>query len=61
MASSVSTSSPIFSVTKWHDTDSDVFMYDLYVNGRFDTRFYSYLKLIQRIQELIIDGGIKNV
>lgn len=46
--------SPIFSVTKWHDLEERTFQYDLYVNGKVDGR-YTLDSLTKRIQEILLN------
>lgn len=46
--------SPVITVTKWHDTESGDISYDLYLNGKVDGR-YNLDSLTKRIQEVMLD------
>lgn len=46
--------SPVITVTKWHDTESGDISYDLYLNGKVDGR-YNLDSLTKRIQEVVMD------
>ena len=46
--------SPIISVTKWHDLETGEFYFDLYINGKIDGR-YSFSELTKKFQELMLE------
>lgn len=46
--------SPIISVTKWHDLKTGEFWFDLYLNGKVEGR-YNFSGLQKKIQEVLIE------
>ncbi len=46
--------SPIISITKWHDLKTGEFFFDLYLNGKVDGR-YQFSKLFKRLQEVVLE------
>lgn len=46
--------SPMISVTKWHDLKTGEFWFDLYINGKVEGR-YQFSQLIKKIQEVVLD------
>lgn len=46
--------SPVITVTKWHDIETGEVWYDLYLNGKVDGR-YSLTELNRRFQEVIFN------
>ena len=47
-------SSPVITVTKWHDIEAHEMSYDLYINGKVDGR-YDLKGLMARIEEVIFN------
>ena len=47
-------SSPVISITKWHDLKTGEFWFDLYLNGKVDGR-YHFDQLFKRLQEVALD------
>jgi hypothetical protein len=45
--------SPVITVTRWHDLEKGEFSYDLYLNGKVDGR-YNLSDLTKRLQEVLI-------
>lgn len=52
--------SPIITVGQWVDTENASTFYDLYINGKFDSRFVNFNELMAQITAVII-GGETNV
>ena len=46
--------SPVITVTKWHDIEAGEIFFDLYLNGKVDGR-YNLSELMKRIQEVLFD------
>jgi hypothetical protein len=46
--------SPIISVTKWHDLETGEFFFDLYLNGKVDGR-YTFSELTKKLQEVMLE------
>lgn len=46
--------SPMISVTKWHDLKTGEFWFDLYLNGKVEGR-YNFSGIIKKIQEVLIE------
>ena len=46
--------SPVMTVTKWHDIETGIMQYDLYINGKPDGR-YDLEGLRQRFLEVMMD------
>ena len=46
--------SPVISITKWHDLQEQKMFYDLYLNGKIDSR-YSLEGLMSRIKEVLFE------
>lgn len=46
--------SPIISITKWHDLKAGEFWFDLYVNGKVEGK-YNFSGVLKKIQEVILD------
>lgn len=46
--------SPIISVTKWHDLETGEFFFDLYLNGKVDGR-YTFSELTMKLQEVMLE------
>lgn len=46
--------SPIISITKWHDLKTGEFWFDLYVNGKVEGR-YNFSGVLKKIQEVILE------
>lgn len=46
--------SPIFSVTKWHDLKTGEFWFDLYINGKVQGR-YNFSGLQKKLQEVVLE------
>lgn len=44
--------SPVITVTKWHDTEKGEFFYDLYINGHVEGR-YSLEEITKKFQEVL--------
>lgn len=51
------TNSPVFTVGRWQDTETDSTFYDLYVNGKFHTRHVDLRSLLNEIACVIIGGN----
>ena len=45
--------SPVITITKWHDLKTGEFFFDLYINGKVDGR-YQFSELFKRIQEVVL-------
>lgn len=50
----VAGTSPIITVTKWHDLETGEMFYDLYINGHVDNR-YTLSELTKKFQEILIN------
>ena len=46
--------SPIISVTKWHDLETGEFWFDLYLNGKVEGR-YNFSELTKKLQEVVLE------
>lgn len=46
--------SPMISVTKWHDLKTGEFWFDLYINGKVEGR-YQFSQLIKKMQEVVLE------
>ena len=46
--------SPMISITKWHDLKTGEFWFDLYINGKVEGR-YNFTSLNKKLQEVILD------
>lgn len=46
--------SPVITVTKWHDLKERTVLYDLYINGKVEGR-YTLEGLTKRFQEVMLD------
>ena len=46
--------SPIISVTKWHDLKTGEFWFDLYINGKVEGR-YNCTSLTKKLQEVMLE------
>ena len=46
--------SPIISITKWHDLKTGESWFDLYVNGKVEGR-YNFSGLQKKLQEVILE------
>lgn len=46
--------SPIISITKWHDLKTGEFWFDLYINGKVQGR-YNFSGLQKKLQEVILE------
>lgn len=46
--------SPIISITKWHDLKTGEFRFDLYVNGKVEGR-YNFSSLQKKLQEIVLE------
>lgn len=46
--------SPVITVTKWHDLETGEFFFDLYINGKIDGR-YQFTELSKKFQELMLE------
>lgn len=46
--------SPIISVTKWHDLKTGEFWFDLYINGKVQGR-YNFSGLQKKLQEVVLE------
>lgn len=46
--------SPIISVTKWHDLKTGEFWFDLYLNGKVEGR-YNFTFLTKKLQEVMLE------
>ena len=50
----VAGTSPVLTVTKWHDLETGEIFYDLYINGKIDNR-YTLAELTKKFQEVLFD------
>ena len=46
--------SPVITITKWHDLKTGEFFFDLYINGKVDGR-YQFSELFKRMQEVVLE------
>ena len=46
--------SPMISITKWHDLKTGEFWFDLYINGKVEGR-YDFTSLNMKLQEVVLD------
>ena len=46
--------SPVISITKWHDLNTGEFWFDLYVNAKVKGR-YNFTELTKAIQEIVLE------
>ena len=46
--------SPVISITKWHDLNTGEFSFDLYINGKVEGR-YNFTELTKKLQEVVLD------
>ena len=46
--------SPVITITKWHDLKTGEFFFDLYINGKVDGRF-QFSELFKRMQEVVLE------
>ena len=46
--------SPIISITKWHDLKTGEFWFDLYLNGKVEGR-YNFTSLTKKLQEVMLE------
>lgn len=46
--------SPVITITKWHDLKTGEFFFDLYLNGKVDGR-YQFSELFKRLQEVVLE------
>ena len=46
--------SPVITVTKWHDLETGEFFFDLYINGKIEGR-YQFSELSKKFQELMLE------
>ena len=50
----VGATSPVITVTKWHDLKTGEFWFDLYVNGKVEGK-YNFTSLQKKLQEVVLD------
>ena len=46
--------SPMISITKWHDLKTGEFWFDLYINGKVEGK-YNFTSLNKKLQEVVLD------
>ena len=46
--------SPVITVTKWHDLEERTMYYDLYINGKVEGR-YTLEEITKKFQEVLYD------
>ena len=47
-------SSPIISITKWHDLNTGEFWFYLYINGKVEGK-YNFDELTKKLQEVVLE------
>lgn len=50
----IGATSPMISVTKWHDLKTGEFWFDLYLNGKVEGR-YNFSGLQKKLQEVVLE------
>lgn len=46
--------SPVITITKWHDLKTGEFFFDLYINGKVEGR-YQFAELFKKLQEVVLE------